>query len=129
MCIHKELLTELDIYHRILRFKNYMVAMMNKNLLPSTIHLPLLGEMVCLSRGLRYNVELLLFWGPSSPFENNWHLREEYKRSAKRIELSNKLSKQIFWVAIANLILSPIVFIWQLMFFFFHYADVSPMRI
>lgn len=26
ICIHKKELTELDIYHRILRFKNYMVA-------------------------------------------------------------------------------------------------------
>lgn len=29
MCIHKKELTELDIYHRILRFKNYMVAMID----------------------------------------------------------------------------------------------------
>lgn len=26
ICIHKRELTELDIYHRILRFKNYMVC-------------------------------------------------------------------------------------------------------
>ena len=102
-----------------------MVAMMNKSLLPSTIKLPLLGEVVCLSRALRYNIELILFWGPWSPFENNWHLREEYKRSAKRIELANRLSNQIFWVAVANLILCPIVFMWQLMYFFFSYVDVG----
>ncbi|XP_026876107.2 autophagy-related protein 9B isoform X2 [Electrophorus electricus] len=35
MCIHKKELTELDIYHRILRFKNYTVAMINKSLLPN----------------------------------------------------------------------------------------------
>ena len=28
MCIHKTQLTELDIYHRILRVKNYLVAML-----------------------------------------------------------------------------------------------------
>lgn len=125
MCIHKEQLTELDIYHRILRFKNYMVAMMNKNLLPSKITFPLIGEFVCLSRSLQYNIELLLFWGPWSPFENNWHLREDYKRSNRRIELANRLSNQIMWVALANLVLSPIVFFWQLMIFFFNYVDVS----
>lgn len=27
ICIHKKELTELDIYHRILRFKNYMVCL------------------------------------------------------------------------------------------------------
>lgn len=61
MCVHKENLTELDIYHRILRFKNYQVAMMNKFLLPAKIKLPLLGEFVCLSKGLLYNIEFILF--------------------------------------------------------------------
>lgn len=124
MSINKEQLTELDIYHRILRFKNYMVAMMNKSLLPSTIQLPFLGNVVCLSQALRYNVGLILFWGPWSPFENNWHLREEFKRSNRRIELSKRLASQIFWVAIFNLILSPFIFLCQLMFFFFNYVDL-----
>lgn len=32
ICIHKKELTELDIYHRILRFKNYMVCCWSDNL-------------------------------------------------------------------------------------------------
>uniref|UniRef100_A0A182SCU5 Autophagy-related protein 9 n=1 Tax=Anopheles maculatus TaxID=74869 RepID=A0A182SCU5_9DIPT len=124
MSINKEQLTELDIYHRILRFKNYMVAMMNKSLLPATKKLPLLGNVVLMSQALRYNIGLILFWGPWSPFENSWHLREEYKRPSMRNELAGKLSKQILWVAIANLILSPFIFICQLMYFFFNYADL-----
>ncbi|XP_041767370.1 autophagy-related protein 9A [Anopheles merus] len=124
MSINKEQLTELDIYHRILRFKNYMVAMMNKSLLPATTKLPLLGNVVLMSQALRYNIGLILFWGPWSPFENSWHLREEYKRPSMRNELAAKLSKQILWVAIANFILSPFIFICQLMYFFFNYADL-----
>ncbi|XP_036344180.1 autophagy-related protein 9A-like [Rhagoletis pomonella] len=61
MCIDKEQLTELDIYHRILRFKNYMVALMNKNLLPVKFHLPLVGEVTTLSRGLLFNIHVILF--------------------------------------------------------------------
>lgn len=61
MCIHKENLTELDIYHRILRFKNYMVAMMNKNLIQSTVNLPLVGETNLFSKSLRFNLELIFF--------------------------------------------------------------------
>jgi len=33
-----------DIYHRILRFKNYSLAMMNKSLLPVKFQVPFLGE-------------------------------------------------------------------------------------
>ncbi|XP_055715045.1 autophagy-related protein 9A [Phlebotomus papatasi] len=124
MCIHKEQLTELDIYHRILRFKNYTVAMMNKNILPAKIRLPILGDVSILSRGLRYNMDLILFWGPWSPFENNWHLREDFKRANLRKELASKLSKQITWVALSNLILCPLIFLWQLMYFFFNYAEL-----
>lgn len=105
-------------------FKNYMVALMNKNLLPSKICPPFIGESVCFSRGLRYNIEMILFRGPWAAFENNWHLKEEFKRSNKRTELAQKLSRQIFWVAFGNLLLSPLVFLWSLMVFFFSYADV-----
>lgn len=61
MCIHKEQLSELDIYHRILRFKNYSVAMMNKSILPARVYMPFLGETAVLSRGLRYNIDWILF--------------------------------------------------------------------
>lgn len=61
MCIHKRELTELDIYHRILRHKNYMVAMINKSLLPVRLQIPIIGEVIFLTRGLKYNIELLLF--------------------------------------------------------------------
>ena len=61
MCIHKRELSELDIYHRILRFKNYLVAMINKSLLPVRFKVPAIGEIIFMTRGLKYNIELLLF--------------------------------------------------------------------
>lgn len=45
LCIHKQELTELDIYNRILRFKNYEVAMVNQALLPPKIDMPGFGQM------------------------------------------------------------------------------------
>ncbi|XP_021928467.1 autophagy-related protein 9A isoform X2 [Zootermopsis nevadensis] len=124
MCIHKRDLTELDIYHRILRFKNYMVAMVNKSLLPVRLHLPFLGEVVFLTRGLKYNIELLLFWGPWAPFENNWHLKEDYKKGGRRKDLAQHLSKHILWVGIANFLLCPLILLWQILYSFFSYAEV-----
>lgn len=108
MCVHKQEINELDIYHRILRyellcfdrfvshnktsdalssespwrsmsgsynnsgtfslmgniyfrFNNYMVAMVNKNLLPLQVHVPCIGDFHYLSRGLKWNLEFLLF--------------------------------------------------------------------
>lgn len=45
LCIHKANLTELDIHNRLLRFKNYEIAMVNKGILPARIRVPCLGEM------------------------------------------------------------------------------------
>jgi autophagy-related protein 9 len=46
LCVHKQELTELDIYNRILRFKNYEVAMVNQGILPPKIDVPLLGQLL-----------------------------------------------------------------------------------
>ncbi|KAG7212723.1 hypothetical protein KM043_012990 [Ampulex compressa] len=124
MCIHKRELTELDIYHRILRFKNYMVAMINKSLLPVRLKVPIIGELIFMTRGLKYNMELLLFWGPWSPFENNWHLKEDYKKLNKRQELARALSKHILCVGIANFLLCPLILLWQILYSFFNYGEI-----
>ncbi|KAI5105745.1 autophagy-related protein 9B, partial [Silurus meridionalis] len=123
MCIHKKELTELDIYHRILRFKNYTVAMINKSLLPVHLHLPLLGDVVFLTQGLKYNFELILFWGPGSPFQNKWSLHPKYKRASERQELARQLSRTILLAGVANLLLCPLVLVWQALYAFFNYAE------
>lgn len=61
LCVHKTELTELDIYHRILRFKNYQVAMVNQGLLPPRIEMPIMGQWVFLTTGFKYNFEFLFF--------------------------------------------------------------------
>nr|XP_034982918.1 autophagy-related protein 9A isoform X2 [Zootoca vivipara] len=124
ICIHKKELTELDIYHRILRFKNYMVAMVNKSLLPMRFHLPLLGDTIFYTRGLKYNFELIFFWGPGSLFENEWSLKAEYKRGSNRLELAEKLGTRILWIGIANFLLCPLILIWQILYAFFSYTEM-----
>ncbi|XP_034289650.1 autophagy-related protein 9A isoform X2 [Pantherophis guttatus] len=124
ICIHKKELTELDIYHRILRFKNYMVAIVNKSLLPVRFHLPFLGDTVFYTRGLKYNFELIFFWGPGSLFENEWSLKTEYKRGSNRMELAEKLGTRILWIGIANFLLCPLILIWQILYAFFSYTEI-----
>lgn len=124
MCIHKKELTELDIYHRILRFKNYTVAMINKSLLPVRLRMPFFGDVIFLTQGLKYNFELILFWGPCSLFQNKWNLHPKYKRASNRLELARQLSRIILLAGIANLLLCPFVLVWQVLYAFFSYAEV-----
>ncbi|XP_014283339.1 autophagy-related protein 9A isoform X2 [Halyomorpha halys] len=124
ICIHKTELTELDIYHRILRFKNYMVAMINKSLIPPKFHLPLVGEVIYFSHGFKFNLEMILYWGPSSPFQESFRLKDDYKKIAKRKELAAHLSRHISYVAIGNFLLCPLILLWQILYAFFNYAEV-----
>jgi Autophagy protein Apg9. len=84
----------------------------------------LFGETIFFTSGLKYNLELLLFWGPWAPFRNNWHLREDYKKISKRKELAQLLSKHILWVGMANFALCPLILLWQILYLFFSYADL-----
>ncbi|KAK2562122.1 Autophagy-related protein 9A [Acropora cervicornis] len=124
MCVHKEELTELDIHHRILRWKNYMLAMQNKSVISCSYNFPLVGERAFLTEGMKYNLKLILFWGPGSPFQNNWKLHEEYRNPANRFALSARLSRHIFWIGVANFILSPFILLWVILYSFFTYAEM-----
>lgn len=124
MNIRKQELTELDVYHRMLRFKNYLIAMVNKGVLPCKIWVPFYGEKVFFTMGLKYNYEMLLFWGPGAPFKNGYHLHEEYKTAAKKYELIKKLKFRISVLALINLLFSPFILLYQILYSFFSYAEL-----
>ncbi|NXM48448.1 ATG9A protein, partial [Gymnorhina tibicen] len=123
LCVPRRELTELDIHHRILRFRNYTVAMVNKSLLPVRFHLPLLGPVVFLTRGLQFNLELLLFRGPAALFQNTWSLRPQVKRAGARRALAQGLARAAVLLGVANLALCPCVLGWRLLLAFFSYAE------
>ncbi|CAF0843587.1 unnamed protein product [Adineta ricciae] len=124
LCIHKSHLSELDIHNRLLRFKNYEVAFVNKGILPSRLRLPFLNDIVFLTTGFKFNLRLILFWGPYAPFDQRWHLRQEYKIYSQREKLSKQLSQFILLYGLANLLLSPFIFIWQVLNLFYGYTEI-----
>lgn len=62
--------------------------------------------------------------GPWSPFQDNWHVKEDFKQANKRKELAAELSKHILWIALANLLLCPLILLWQILYAFFNYTEV-----
>lgn len=124
MCIHKKTLTELDIYNRILRFKNYMVAMANKEILPS-VYIPGIGSTNFLSHNLKWNYKILFFDSWFSIFENSYNLHGRYKRVKDRKLLATQLSQTITILSIVNLILAPFILVWQIIYSFFTYVEMA----
>lgn len=60
-----------------------------------------------------------------SLFENEWSLKPEYKRGSNRLELADRLASRILWIGIANLLLCPVILVWQILYAFFSYTEVS----
>lgn len=124
MCVHKSELTELDIYQRILRIPNYLTAMINKSVVPLRIRAPFgLPELLFFTRGYRFNLELILFRAFGAPFESSWSLREPYRRVAARDELVLAMRRRILYFGLANIFLAPLIFVWQLLYAVFSYAE------
>lgn len=124
ICIHKRELSELDIHHRILRKKNYLIAMQNKNVIPCIYNFPVIGKRTFLTEGLKYNLDLILFSGTGAPFESSWKIRREYKDSNARNYLAAQLSRRIFMLGIMNLCLCPFIFVYQVLHSFFTYGEL-----
>ncbi|VDQ01991.1 unnamed protein product, partial [Trichobilharzia regenti] len=114
-CVYKVNLDELDIYNRILRHKNYLIAMINQDILPIRYRISssLLPQIVYLPDGYLFNLKLILFWTPWSPFHNYWQLRADYKWVTKPVELASRVRI----LGIINLVMAPIIFIAQLIAF------------
>lgn len=124
MNIRKQDLTELDIHHRILRFNNFMVAMVNRSKLPCKINIPLYGEKVFFSEGLRYNYEMILFWGYGAAFDNSYHLNDKYKQRHNHEELTKKLQGVISIYALVNILLFPVILLYRVFHIVFHFAEL-----
>jgi len=61
---------------------------------------------------------------PGSLFGNEWSLKAEYKRGGNRQELADRLASRILWIGIANLLLCPVILVWQILYAFFSYTEV-----
>ncbi|OAF70371.1 Autophagy-related protein 9 [Intoshia linei] len=121
--VHGHGINELDVYMRILRYKNYLVGLANKKVLPDTLNIPILGTTSIWTPNLKYNMEMLLFWGPKSIFSNGWQMRNEIKSPNLRFQNAAELERQILLLALINILLMPFVFVWQCLYSFLRYAE------
>ncbi|GIY10415.1 hypothetical protein CDAR_474921 [Caerostris darwini] len=123
ICVNNTDLNELDISHRILRTTNYMVAMINKDILPLKQNWWFIGEWIYFPTQLKRILMFLLFDNYFlSPFKAPGKLKEEYKKREERIRCAEELSRTIKIVGIMFLCLAPIVFCWSILSFFVNYS-------
>ena len=125
LLIKKREMTSLDVYHRILRFRNYVVAMVNRKLLPMHFNVPLVGKQVFCSTMLLKNYYWILFTAPGSLFHPKYRLIDEVRSSISKESIVKQLSNRIAYFALLNLLLFPFVLLYQFFFSIFSYADLA----
>lgn len=117
-------ITELDIHNRILRRKNYMIALINKELLPIFFYVPFIGDIIYLPKGLQYYFNFILFKAPFIRlFETNWKLKDEYKQIGRRDECAAQFRRNCFRFSLFMAVFGIFFTFWQLLNLFYRYAD------
>ncbi|KAA0199978.1 hypothetical protein HAZT_HAZT001368 [Hyalella azteca] len=121
MCVHKDILTSLDIYQRILRHQNYMVALVNQGIIPVRFNLPFYGEMVFYTKGYEFNLQLLLFWGPLSLLQSI--TPESLRQPHRKKEIIASFEKKIVYLSIINFFSMFFVFVYQVLYSLYHNVE------
>ena len=116
-------LTELDVHNRLLRRKNYTIALVNKQLLPIYYRIPFIGEIIYFPKGLLYCFQLLLFKAPGFKlFETRWKLKDEFKQFSKREECAQRFRRNCVLLSIMMGIFGVFFSFWQLLNAMYTYA-------
>lgn len=118
----KERLDASDIANRLMRRENYLIALFNKDVLNLTIPFPFLRNRQLFSRTLEWT---LMFGILDFVFDERGQVNQEFLRSERRGELSQRLRTRFAFAGLMILILSPFVAGYLVVFYFLMYYHVS----
>jgi autophagy-related protein 9 len=118
----KERLDASDIANRLMRRENYLIALVNKDILNLTIPLPFLRNRQLFSRTMEW---ILMFSILDFVFDDRGQVNQEFLKSERRGELSLKLRGRFVFAGLMVLILSPFLAGYLLIVYFLMYYHVS----
>ncbi|VDO63000.1 unnamed protein product [Heligmosomoides polygyrus] len=121
--VDRDHITPFDLYNRILRFKNYLVALVNTRALPPVFNVPFIGPVPYLPNGLKSNLRRVLFFGSTSPWAGPY-LKEEYKDLDNLEVLTRQMEKDVAMYGFLNLIFFPLIFLYQILYSFFTLTEL-----
>ena len=106
-------LSEHDIVARILRKENYMMGMLNRGVLGLSLDVPGLKGYTWLTKCVEWNIDWAVFNGM---FDDDFSIRASfYDVAALRLRMR--------YLAVANMLLSPFLAIFMVMYFLLHNAE------
>lgn len=113
--IVKHKLTPLDIANRIMRRDNYFLAMINKEVIDLRIPFPGLSNRSILTKTMEWNLNYCIMNQIFDP--------HSFQVRARFTAHPNDLRNRFYMAGVVNLVLSPFIFMFMLIYFFFKHAQ------
>lgn len=118
----KERLDAHDIANRIMRRENFMIAMLNKDVLDLTIPLPFFRNKQHMSECVVLAISFSIL---DFVFDNQGQVNPEFLKASRRRQLSQKLKSRFFFAGLMIFVMSPFIALYLILVYFLTYFHVG----
>ncbi|KAL4968045.1 autophagy protein ATG9 [Aspergillus stella-maris] len=109
-----------DIANRLMRKENYLIALINKDILDLTLPVPFLRNRQLFSRILEWNINLCVM---DYVFNEQGQVRPLFLKDTHRKALSEGLRRRFMFYGIMNIFVAPFIVVYFMMHYFFRYFN------
>ncbi|KAL4934032.1 autophagy protein ATG9 [Aspergillus undulatus] len=109
-----------DIANRLMRKENYLIALINKDILDLTLPVPFLRNRQLFSRIMEWNINLCIM---DYVFNEQGQVRPLFLKDTHRKALSEGLQRRFMFYGIMNIFVAPFIIVYFMMHYFFRYFN------
>lgn len=118
----KERLDAHDVANRLMRKENFLIAMINKDVLDLSLPVPFLQGKQLFSKTMEWYLHYCIL---DMAFNEFGQVRQDFLRADRRKLLSLRLKQRLYFAGLLNLIFAPVVLAYVVIVYFFTYYNVS----
>lgn len=109
-----------DIANRLMRRDNYLIALINKDVLDLTLPVPFIKNRQLFSKTLEWNLSLCIL---DYVFNEQGQVRPLFLKDTHRRALSDGLRRRFLFAGFMNVLCAPFIIIYFMMLYFFRYFN------
>lgn len=118
----KERLDAHDIANRLMRKENFLIAMINKDVLNLSLPFPFVRDRQLFSKTMEWYLHYCIL---DMAFNELGQVQQDFLRADRRRLLSQKLRQRLIFAGFLNLIFAPVVLAYVVIVYFFTYYNVQ----
>lgn len=109
-----------DIANRLMRKDNYLIALINKDVLDLKLRLPCFSDRQLFSRTMEWNLNFCIL---DFVFNEQGQVRPHFLKDTHRRVLSDALHRRFMFAGVMNCLFAPFIIVYFLLLFFFRYFN------